>query len=99
MVETQVRIEFARRSPLGGDELDQLADACLDALNQDARFLAFGPVISADYSRSAVELECTLSTEAEAEVDGAIERINSIMRNALAASEYATTAHRTPVPA
>lgn len=99
MVETQVRIEFARRSPLGGDELDHLADACLGALNREARFLAFGPVISADYSRSAIELECTLSTTTEAEVEDVIERINSIMRNALAASEYATTAHRAPVPA
>lgn len=101
MVNTQVVMEFVRRSPAHEAMLDTIADACLDALNRDARFLAFGPVISVDYGRSAIELECTVcaDTDSEDEVDGKIERIGEIVRSALATAEYATSAERVPTPA
>lgn len=98
-MQTQVIIEFARRSPLDEEALDGLADACLDALNQHGRFLAFGPVVSVDYGRSALEVECTVSTNDQDEVDGVIERIGEIVRGALAATEYATSSERIPISA
>ena len=99
MMQTQVIIEFARRSPGAEEALDNLADVCLDALNRHARFLAFGPVVSVDYSRSALEVECTVGTDDEHEVDGVIERIGEIVHGALAAAEYATSSERIPIPA
>lgn len=98
-MQTQVIMEFARRSPLDSDELDNLADACLEALNRHGRFLAFGPVVSVEYPRSAIEVECIVCTETQDEIDGVIERILGIVRGALAAADYATSAERVPVPA
>ena len=99
MMQTQVIIEFARRSPLEEEALDNLADACLDALNRHGRFLAYGPVVSVDYSRSALEVECTVSTSDQHEVDGIIQRIGEIVHGALAAAEYETSSERIPIPA
>ena len=94
MVSTQVIIEFVRRSPLESHALDELADACIEALNRDARFVAFGPVVSVDYSRNALEVECTVCAEEEDQVDGIIDRIGEIVHGALAATDYATSAER-----
>jgi len=99
MMETQVIIEFERRTPVSEEVLDALADATLTALHRDARFVAFGPVVSVNYRRSAVEVECTVCTESENDVDGVIERIGAIVREALAAAEYSTSAERVAVPA
>lgn len=99
MMETQVIIGFERRTPLAVEALDDLADAVLTALNERARFIAFGPVVSVNYPRSAVEVECTVCTDSEAEVDGAIERIRAVVHEALAAEEYSTSEERTAVPA
>jgi hypothetical protein len=101
LVATQVVMAFVRRTPMEEEALDELADACLEAINRDARFLAFGPVVSADYGRSAIEVEFTACTETDAktEVDERIARVGEIVRSALMSAEYATTSQRIAVPA
>ena len=101
MVSTQAVIGFTRNTPLEPQTLDCLADACLEALQREARFLALGPVVSVDYERSAVEVECTVCTETadEAEIDSKVKRVGEIMRDALVAAEYETSVERIAVPA
>jgi hypothetical protein len=101
MVSTQVVIEFVRNTPLEPETLDRLADACLTALQGEACFLALGPVVSVDYERSAVEVECTICTETadDVEIDAKVKRVGEIMRDALVAAEYETTVERIAVPA
>ena len=91
MIESQLIIEFVRREPTTAEHLDDLADAALSALNAHARFVAFGPVVSVDYERSAVEVECTVCSKTEGDAESKIERITSTVRDALAASDYATS--------
>lgn len=99
MMQTQAVIEFARREPLDADTLNNLADVVLEALNRDARFVAFGPVVSVNYARSALEVECTICTSTTEEVDAVIDRLHEIIGGAIASTEYATSAERVPVPA
>jgi len=101
MTSTQAIFVFKRNEPLSEEDLDRFADSCLEALNRDARFLAFGPVVSVDYSESAVEVSCTVCTESadEAEVSEKTEAIRKIALNGLAAAEYAVTERREFVPA
>lgn len=102
MLTAQVVIEFERRTPADEATMDLLADATLDALNAEARFLAFGPVVSVDYERSAVEVQCTVCSDAtnaaaaDADVEGKIERISNVIRNGLATAEYQSSAERVP---
>jgi hypothetical protein len=101
MVSTQVVIGLTRTTPLEPEKLEELAEVCLDALNEKARFLAFGPVISVNFAESTIEVECTVCTETpdQAEVDAKMESIGDIMRSAIAAAEYKVSAERTPVTA
>lgn len=90
---TQIVMEFVRHAPASEETMDELADATLDALNRDARFVAFGPVVSADYARSAIEVEFTVCTApgVESEVDERIKRVGEIVRDALVTADYSTS--------
>lgn len=98
MVSTQVTFVFTRREPLAEERLDIFADACLDALNRDARFIAFGPVVSADYERSAIEVECTVCTETldDEAINAKTEAIRKIALDGLAVADYEITEQRVP---
>ena len=84
----QVVTEFVRNTPLEPDMLDQLADACLDALHREAPFVALGPVASVDYERCAVEIECTIQSEAadDSDLEAKMQRVKDVMRDALMAA-------------
>lgn len=96
MAATQVVMEFARRTPADEETMDRLASATLDVLNERGRFLAFGPVVSADYERSVIEVECTLCSEtpADDDIDGKIDRLAEIVHSGLAVAEYNTSSER-----
>ena len=101
MVNTQVVMDFARNTPADQETLEHLAEAALEALHRDARFVAFGPVVSVNFERSAVEVECTVCTETgiEAELDQKVQRLGEIVLAAFAAADYQTSTERIPVPA
>lgn len=96
---TQIILEFARREPVAPELLADVAESCLAALHAKAQFLAFGPAVSADFERSAVEIECTVAAEDEADVARSVERISEIVWAAIAEHEYTSSSKLEPVPA
>ena len=94
MLTMQVIMEFVRNEPAEPEVMERVAEGCLAALNRDARFVAFGPVVSVDFERSAVEVECTVCGDAETEIEQKIDRIREIVQAGIAASEYVSSEER-----
>ncbi len=101
MISAQVLMEFVRNEPAESETLENVAEGCLAALNRDAKFLAYGPVVSVNFARSAVELECTVCVVSEDEIESKMDRIAEIARAGIAAAEYetSTSASQIAVPA
>lgn len=98
-VGTQIILEFARREPVATELLADAAESCLAALHAKAQFLAFGPAVSADFERSAIEVECTVAAEDQADIARSVERISEIVRAAIAEHEYTSSSRLESVPA
>ena len=75
----QVMLELASIEPLPQAQLEDLAEACLDTLNERMRMIAFGPVVSADFDRSVIEVEFTADAETIEDVHRTAETIGNLL--------------------
>lgn len=79
----QVILELTSARPVPEERLEDLAEACLTALNHSARLLALGPVVSADFARNVIEVEFTAGGATFDDVNKKAESVSRIMREVL----------------
>jgi hypothetical protein len=89
----QVVLSFTRHVGAGEEVMDRAAVACHDALSRDARFVAFGPVVSVNYATSSLEVEFTAYSKHGTcdEVNARTERVQQLVFEALSVADYAAS--------
>ncbi len=83
----QVILEMVSSTPLPQDRLEDLAEACLDAINRQTRLVALGPVVSALFDRNAIEVEFTACATDLDEVNRTMERVAKVMHETVTSAD------------
>jgi hypothetical protein len=88
MQEFQVVLDIVATDAMATDDLEAIADAVLDEVETKAAFVAMGPVVSVDFSRQAIEIECHVSGETPEQVYTKMSRITGVMLEAANSFSY-----------
>jgi hypothetical protein len=83
----QVIVEMVRAEPLPDEQLEDLAEACLDALNRRTRLVALGPVVSVDFAKSSLEIEFTVGGDTVEDVNEKIEHVARVVSETLSKND------------
>lgn len=95
----QVILGFAKNEGVAPGVLEDIAEAVANALDRDARFVAFGPIVSCDFERNAIDVEFTVAAETTEQADERVKRVRELIQSAIVACEYSTSSERIAVPA
>jgi hypothetical protein len=84
----QVVLEIVGNEGIEAEELEATAEAVLDGVEREAAFIALGPVVSVDFSRRAIEVECHVAGETADDVHTKMARITDVMLDVGNSFEY-----------
>jgi hypothetical protein len=101
VTEFQIVLEIVGQEGVEPDELEATAEAVLEGVERHTAFVALGPVVSVDFSRRAIEIECHVAGENSDDVHSKMARIMEVMLDAANSFEYegSTAKKLEPVPA
>ena len=99
MEQFEITLQLESRVPLNEGELEEIAQACLDALHRDAAFVAMGPVVSGDPETNVIEVDFTMAAESPEDLHEKIGPLAALLGRAHASWQYSgsKTARREPV--
>jgi hypothetical protein len=97
----QIVLNIVGHEGIMPEELEATAEAVLEGVEQEAAFVALGPVVSVDFARRAIEIECHVAAETPEAVHTKMARITEVMLEAANSFEYdgSTARKLEPVPA
>ena len=97
----QVVLDIVGYEGIEPEELEATAEAVLEEVERQAAFVALGPVVSADFVRRAIEIECHVTGDTAETVYAQMARIVNVMLEAANSFEYegSTAKKLEPVPA
>jgi hypothetical protein len=97
----QIVLDIVGNEGIEPDELEATAEAVLEAVERHAAFVALGPVVSVDFARRAIEIECHVTGATAEAVHAKMARITDVMLEAANSFEYegSTARKLEPVPA
>ena len=101
VTEFQVVLEIATTDEIERDALEAIAEAVLEDVERHAAFVALGPVVSVDFSRRGIAIECHVSGENADDIHAKMARVTDVMLEAANSFEYdgSTAKKLEPVPA
>jgi len=96
MMEFEITIRVASVTPIASDELEEIAERCLETLHKRAPFDAFGPVVSADLAGSAIEVDCSVAADTPEQLHEKVGHLGQLLLDSVESFEYqsSTTARR-----